>query len=99
MHLQYTGLMTTTTQIQVRIDTHTKQAAQTVLTELGLDLSTAVKILCKQIVNSGTFPLELRDINGFRPDQAKLLQQARQSAKTNPKKFRTSKALLRDLMA
>lgn len=86
--------MAALTQIQVRIDSHTKQAAQIVLNELGLDLSTAVKILCKQIVNSGTFPLELRDVNGFRPGQAQLLQQARQSAKKNKRKFRTSKALL-----
>lgn len=85
------------TQLQVRIDAETKRSAQRVLEELGLDLSTAVKILCKQIEYTGTFPLELRDMNGFRPDQARLLQQARQTARLNKKQFRTTKALFRDL--
>lgn len=87
------------TQIQVRIDQHTKKAAQHILSELGLDLSAAIKILCKQIEHTGTFPLDLRDMNGFRAQQALLLQQARVSARNNPKKFRQAKALLRDALA
>lgn len=86
------------TQIQVRIDQHTKKSAQYILGELGLDLSTAIKILCKQIEHTGTFPLELRDMNGFRSQTAQVLQQARSSAKANPKKFRQVKALLRDAL-
>lgn len=90
--------MATTTQIQVRIDTHTKQSAQAVLTALGLDLSTAVKILCKQIEYTGTFPLELRDVNGFRPTQAAMMQTARHSAHSNRKRFHSAKAVLRDAL-
>jgi len=62
------------TQIQVRIDAKTK--AKKILNELGLDVSTAVKILFKQIVYTGTLPLELRDVNGFRPHKAKELEEA-----------------------
>ena len=91
--------MATTTQIQVRIDNQTKRSAQRVLDTLVLDLSTAVKILCKQIEYTGTFPLDLRDVNGFRPDQAQLLQQARRSAKSNPKRFTSAKAALRDALS
>lgn len=85
------------TQLQVRIDADTKRSAQQVLEAIGLDLSTAVKILCKQIEYTGTFPLELRDINGFRPDQARLLRLARQTARLNKKRFRTTKTLFQDL--
>ena len=88
--------MTTTTQIQVRIDTATKRSAQQVLKALGLDLSTAIKILCKQIVSTGTFPLELRDVNGFRLEQASILRLAQKTARTNVKTFQSAKALLRD---
>lgn len=45
--------------IQVRIEDRTKKQAQKVLEDLGLDLTTAVKMLCKQIVHTGTLPLDL----------------------------------------
>lgn len=86
------------TQIQVRIEEQSKRAAQRVLEELGLDLSTAVNILCKQIEHTGTFPLELRDVNGMRPQQLKMLQQARQEARVSTKRFRSGKALLNDAL-
>jgi addiction module RelB/DinJ family antitoxin len=86
------------TQLQVRIEERSKRAAQRVLEELGLDLSTAVKILCKQIEHSGTFPLEIRDVNGMRPKQIQELQKARREAQDNKKSFRTGKALLHDAL-
>lgn len=88
-----------TTQIQVRIDTLTKRSAQEVLTALGLDLSTAIKILCKQIAATGAFPLELRDVNGFRPEQASILRLAQKTARANTKHFQSTKALLRDIQS
>ncbi|MFA5995644.1 MAG: type II toxin-antitoxin system RelB/DinJ family antitoxin [Patescibacteria group bacterium] len=90
--------MNTTTQIQIRIDTLTKRSVQLVLNELGLDLSTAIKILCKQIAATGTFPLELRDVNGFRPEQANVLRLAQRTARANRKSFQSTKALLREAM-
>ena len=55
----------TMTQLQVRIDTKTKEKAKKILEDLGLDASTAVKILFKQIVRTGTLPLEMRDTDDF----------------------------------
>jgi len=42
------------TQIQVRIDAQTKKEAKKILEEIGMDISTAVNILFKHIVRSGT---------------------------------------------
>lgn len=83
-------------QIQVRIDDDTKQKAKKILNDAGLDISTAVKVLFKQIVNSNSFPVELRDKNGFRRSKANELEEA--MATTNRSKtFKSSKELFNDL--
>ncbi|MBA4319843.1 MAG: hypothetical protein C0412_15705 [Flavobacterium sp.] len=43
-------------QIQIRIDLKTKKQVKKILEELGLDISTAVKMLFKQIIHTGTLP-------------------------------------------
>ena len=83
--------------IQVRVKKETKKEAQDVLESLGLDLSTAVKILCKQIIHTGTFPLEIRDLNGMRPGQAAAMRRAMAEAKRSAKSVKTARAVMRDL--
>ena len=45
--------------IQIRIDEETKAAAKKVLDDLGLDLSTAIKLYLKQVVLRKAVPFEL----------------------------------------
>ena len=85
------------TQFQVRIDTKTKKQASKILDNLGLDMSTAVRIFFKQIVNFGTFPLEIRDENGFRTEKSFELKQSIVEAEKNKKTFSSAKSLLKDL--
>lgn len=85
--------------IQVRIEDRTKKQAQKVLGDLGLDLTTAVKMFCKQIVHTGTFPLELRDINGFTAHKAAELRLAQHEARTSAKVFNSAKKLLDDALS
>lgn len=86
-----------TTQLQVRIDTQTKQAAKEILAEIGMDTSTAVNILFRQIARTGSFPIDLRDVNGFSQVRAKELRSAVKEARESSTVYTTSKALLHDL--
>ncbi len=87
------------TQIQVRIDLKTKLDAKKILDEIGMDASTAVNILFKQIVRTGTLPIDLRDINGFRLAKTRELRESIQDARENKKTFKNSKVLIKDLLA
>lgn len=55
------------TTIQVRIDEKTKHSAQKVLDELGLDMSSAIKVYLKQITLHQAIPLRLVTANGLTP--------------------------------
>lgn len=87
------------TQIQVRIDVDTKNKAKKILENIGMDASTAVNILFKQIVRSGTLPIDIRDVNGFTLQKAKELRESIKDAEQNRKSFKSTKALMSDLLA
>jgi DNA-damage-inducible protein J len=53
------------TQIQIRIDEKTKKSVQDILEELGLDMSSAIKIYLKQIVIQKGIPLHIVTENGL----------------------------------
>jgi DNA-damage-inducible protein J len=46
--------------INIRTDSELKTNAQSVLAELGLDMSTAINIFLKQIVNRQAIPFEIK---------------------------------------
>jgi len=85
-----------TAQLQVRMDAKTKKEAQKVLSELGLDASTAIKVLFKQIARTKSFPIDLRDANGFTPQKASEMRQAAASAKNSKQIFNSAKDVLAD---
>ncbi len=84
------------TQVQVRIDKKTKNEAKKVLEDIGLDISSAVKILFKQIVRTGSLPIEIRDVNGFRPHKAVELREAIAEAKKG-KEYTSVDELMKEL--
>ena len=83
--------------IQVRIDAKTKQEAKKVLEDIGMDTSTAVKILLKQVARSGVFPIILRDVNGLSVDKYQELKESSIDAKKSKKGFVSAKNLVKDL--
>ena len=87
--MQYNISMTikNDSQIQVRIDIKTKEDAQKIFDDLGLDMSSAIKLFLRQIINSKNLPFEIRDENGFTLYNAKLLKESFIDAKNNPKSF------------
>lgn len=75
------------TQVQVRMDSKTKKQAGKILKDLGLDLSTAVNMLFKQIIFTKTLPFEIRDENGMRLHKAEELREAIEETKKSKKGF------------
>ncbi len=66
--------------IQVRVNPKTKRAVGKIFAELGLDMSTGIKIYFSQVLKTGGVPFPLLTENGFTPEQEnKLLAIARQT--------------------
>lgn len=89
--------MSTQDTIQIRIDSKTKAAAKKTLNEVGLDMSSAVKLFLVNVVNRKGIPLDLRTENGFTLAQEQALIAETQLAKNSSKKFPTIDALMKDL--
>ena len=88
-----------TTQLQVRMDLKTKRDAQKVLASLGMDASTAVKVLFKQIAITKSFPLDIRDENGFTTQKAAELQEAiDELEKGGGKVYKNSREMMDDIL-
>jgi DNA-damage-inducible protein J len=87
-----------TEQIQIRIDAKTKNEAKKILEGLGMDMSSAVKIFFRQVINTKSFPCELRDENGFSSANAEILRASIIDAKNSNKSFKTGKALIKDAL-
>lgn len=69
------------TQIQIRIDEKTKKDAQAILSDLGLDLSSAIKVYLKQIVIYRGIPMQLLTENGLTVAQEQAILRAAAEAK------------------
>ncbi|MBI5412885.1 type II toxin-antitoxin system RelB/DinJ family antitoxin [Candidatus Peregrinibacteria bacterium] len=67
--------------IQIRIDDETKNSAKKVLDEVGIDMSSAIKVYLKQIVIHQGIPMPLVTANGLTPDQEKSILKASKEAK------------------
>ncbi|MFH1564350.1 MAG: type II toxin-antitoxin system RelB/DinJ family antitoxin [bacterium] len=92
-------MIKTNDQIQVRVDSKIKKEVQKILENLGLDISTAVKMLFKQIINTGGLPYEIRDENGFTLKKKQELKQAIIEAKTSSKSFGSADELIKDALS
>ena len=85
-------------QIQIRIDAETKKETKKILDKLGIDISSAVKLFFRQIINAKNLPFELRGENGLTLRKAELLREAIISAKNSTKTFKNGSALLKDAL-
>ena len=55
-----------TANVQVRMDTALKQSAEETLKSMGLTMSSAITMFCRQIVNQGRIPFEI--VAGHNPN-------------------------------
>lgn len=84
-------------QLQIRIDPNTKKEAKIILESLGMDISSAVKIFLRQVINTKNFPCELRDVNGFTMKKAKILRESIADADKS-KSFTSAPSLLKEAL-
>ncbi len=89
--------MSTQNTLQIRIDTKTKNAARKILNELGVDMSTAVKMFLRNVVITESIPLELRTQNGYTLAEEQEMTASAAIAKRNGKRFSSAQDLLADL--
>lgn len=85
-------------QIQIRIDSKTKKEAKKVLESLGMDMSSAIKIFFRQVINSKNFPCELRDENGLTLRKAEILRESIADGKNSNKTFKNARSLIKDAL-
>jgi len=86
------------TTLQIRIDSKTKKDAQKVFKELGLDMSSGVKLFLQQVVNTESIPFPLRTANGFTVEkERKILAETAHGIK-HDKRYSSSKEMFRDIL-
>lgn len=85
-------------QIQIRIDAETKKETKKILNSLGIDMSSAIKLFFRQIINARNLPFELRGENGLTLRHAELLRESIISARNSAKTFKDGASLLKDAL-
>jgi DNA-damage-inducible protein J len=64
---------TTETKLSIRIDKKTKDKAKKTLENLGLDLSSGVKMFLHSVINTQSIPFDVRTKNGYTLAQEKAI--------------------------
>ncbi|MCX6733297.1 MAG: type II toxin-antitoxin system RelB/DinJ family antitoxin [Candidatus Peregrinibacteria bacterium] len=67
--------------VQIRIDEKTKKSAKKILDEVGLDMSSAIKLYFNQITIRQGIPFQILTENGLTLDQEKQIQKASAESK------------------
>ena len=75
------------TTIQVRIDEKTKTKAHKVFKDLGLDMSSGVKMYLNRVVKDKGIPFIVRTENGYTPAQEQEMIREVEWAKKHAKKY------------
>ncbi len=83
--------------IQVRIDTRTKKQAQKTLEQMGLDMSSAIKLFLRSVISTQSIPFEIRTKNGFTPaHEARMIRETEEALKSG-KGYSSYKEMVRDI--
>lgn len=87
----------TTQTLNVRIDKNVKNKAQKVAQELGLDLSSAIKIFLNKMILTKSIPFEIRTENGFTPKQEEMMIRESEYLKKHGKRYSSAKEMFEDV--
>lgn len=81
--------------INIRIDKKTKREADKTLKEMGLDLSSGIKLFLKQVIYSGSIPFQVKTANGFTAEyEANLIKETEKAIKKG-KSYRSAEEMHR----
>ncbi len=87
------------TTLQVRVNKKIKQKAQAVFKNMGLDMSSGVKLYLSHVINTGSLPFTPRTANGFTEKQEKqMVQETEEILKSGKKGYKTARELHRALL-
>ena len=89
--------MSSTTNICVRVDTELKAQAETLFSDLGMNLSTAITVFIRQAVRENRIPFEITRDRPTRETAAALRDGARIARDPTVKGFTDPEELFRDL--
>lgn len=78
----------------MRVDSKMKKSADETFREMGLDMSSGVKLFLHQVVRSGSIPFIIRTENGFTPQQEREMIRETEIALKRGKKYRTAEEAL-----
>ncbi len=84
--------------LQTRIDTKTKQEAESLFSSLGLDVTTAIRLFLKQAINQQRIPFEIVPPQpNFTDETLMAIEEARKiSRDSSVKSYASAKELLED---
>lgn len=73
--------------VRCRIDEQTKEKVSLVLDQMGMTLSTAIRLFLKRIADDGTFPFELNrpareDVSGIKAALLEMIKSGQVNAQT-----------------
>ncbi len=83
-----------TSTIQVRVDSEMKNRADKTFKNMGLDMSSGVKLFLHQVVRSGSIPFTIRTENGFTPEQERRMIVETKYALTHGKRYKTAREMM-----
>ncbi len=84
--------------IQIRVDAKTKKAAKKLFAEMGMDLSTGIKLYLAQALQEKGLPFQPRTVNGFTlAKEARMIRETEWAEKYG-KRYNSAKELLDDVL-
>ena len=89
--------MSNTTNLCIRIDTELKDQAETLFSELGMSLSTAITVYFRQAVRESRIPFEIRWDRPNKETAAAMREAAKITRDPNVKGYGDPKELFREL--
>ena len=89
--------MSTQTTIQIRIDSKIKREAKKILEEIGLDLSSGLKLFLHNVAITRSLPLELRTVNGFTKEHEARMIAGVKEAEASGKRYSDVRQMLREI--
>lgn len=89
----YTYRMTT---IQIRIDEKTKKKAKKVFGDMGLDISTGIKVYLNRVVKDERIPFVLQTENGYTPKQERQMIRETEWAEKHGKRYTSVNEIMKE---
>lgn len=79
--------------LQIRVNKETKNKAKRVFKDLGIDMSSGVKLFLSQVVNTGSIPFTPITKNGFSLGREKEILDETDRALKEKKSYKTARSL------